>query len=610
LIDNRGAFDPKAVEPSADAMFVAPYLIVHVRFGELFGCVYRATQEMFLNYRPGIHVIESNLAALAVWLHLADLADMLRDERVRIWAGPEATRRFYDHFEQDGRRMPPTTVIHQPTWSLEPLPVDVLNAVTTLRERQTATGRRATKRIYASRDPAWWAERYASAGPDDPLRILGVTSRATTVLQYSMRDIAHACEQLGHRFRLLIEPDDHGLMPASHIVQSIAEFKPDLFFALDHLRYESPGMIPDNLPHCCWVQDYMPNLLCPEAGASIGPLDFVCGYWVDRCVNKFGYPANRFLNTNIPVSTRLFHDAEIDEDDRARYACDISVMSNASTPIEAFYATVLDAFPAEFRPLITWLHERADEIIARGENFSYHHHTGPLVRDGVSACGLDCTDAQIEEVRTGFLCRRIDWGRRQQTLEWVADWARRTGRVFKLYGRGWDTHPTLSAFAAGFVEHGEPMRRALRASKLALQVTTGFSHQRSFECLAGGTLPLARYCYEDFFGEPLETYVRRRDAGAHPTASPGGSPGEFDCAAVVFPGLERVVFHSAETFEALAERYLGDEKYRAEVTAELREVVLAEYTYEAVMRRVLGMCRDRLTEPGHARVAPSPVLVG
>ena len=74
---------------------------------------------------------------------------------------------------------------------------------------------------------------------------------------------------------------------------------------IDHLRCEQNSLL-FNIPTLTWVQDPLPNLLNAQAGASIGPLDFVCGYYQDRLVGEFGYPESQFIVAPFPVSTRAF----------------------------------------------------------------------------------------------------------------------------------------------------------------------------------------------------------------------------------------------------------------------------------------------------------------
>src|SRR5690606_37331476 len=66
----------------------------------------------------------------------------------------------------------------------------------------------------ASRDDVWWAARYASASPDDPLRALILTTRFSSYMKHAADDLATALRAQGVDARLHIEPDAH-MRPAS-----------------------------------------------------------------------------------------------------------------------------------------------------------------------------------------------------------------------------------------------------------------------------------------------------------------------------------------------------------------------------------------------------------
>src|SRR3954470_1406942 len=102
-----------------------------------------------------------------------------------------------------------------------------------------------------------------------------VTTRFSTVLQYSSRDSADAFARLGWDTKLLIEPSpSHGLNRIA-IRAALAEFKPDLGFLIDHLRQESGTSSPPELPVICWVQDHLSNLTSADVARTIARRDFV-----------------------------------------------------------------------------------------------------------------------------------------------------------------------------------------------------------------------------------------------------------------------------------------------------------------------------------------------
>ena len=69
-------------------------------------------------------------------------------------------------------------------------------------------------------------------------RVMVITTRFSTVLQFSARDTAEAFEQLGWESLLIIEPTPAHALNRMAIRQALAQFRPDLVFQIDHLRRE------------------------------------------------------------------------------------------------------------------------------------------------------------------------------------------------------------------------------------------------------------------------------------------------------------------------------------------------------------------------------------
>ncbi|MCK4660155.1 MAG: hypothetical protein KAV82_11590 [Phycisphaerae bacterium] len=561
---------------------LGPTTIIGTRISHVLPRVYQDTHHLFLTYSHPLYILEPDPVLFAAWLHCTDLSAILDDQRVYVFVGDDGADRVAKLLEANPNLTPPQMFINQsgtePGAKLTQQIQQVVEGLCSRRRDQLAHCLGEIKQRYQNRDAAYWSKRFKPPG-----RVLGVTSRFTTVLQYSMRDSLQALGELGYESHMLIETKGHHQLSELEICRKLLELDPVMFLSLDHLRYELPHL-PKNLPLLTWIQDPMANLLCRRAGESIGPFDFVCGHYRKRCITEFGYPEDAFVSTGIPVSTQVFHDGEMGEASLAQYACDVSFVSNASEPIERFFQSARGNYPPACQPMLEMIYGRVQEILAQDEHPEMEPAAEELVRLAAEQTGMSLSPEDAMQLSTYFAYRLLDWGRRQQTLEWVATWARRTGRVFRIYGRGWEKHPTLADFAVGPIEHGDPLRCANRASRLALQlIPAGFRHQRALEILASGSLPLARYCSVDFARLPIETFVKERDAGKHPRGI-----------ATIFPRLERVVFRTPAEFEELAERYLTDESLRQEVLTELRQVVLCDYTYTGVMRKVIEPFRKRV----------------
>src|SRR5262249_28729444 len=122
-----------------------------------------------------------------------------------------------------------------------------------------------------------------------------ITTRFSTVLQYSARDTADAFEQLGWDSLVIIEPTSaHGLNRVA-IRQSLARFRPDLVFQIDHLRREWGDLLPANLPSVCWIQDHLANLTNTAAGQSVQQREFVLIPSAQRYVRNYDYPQDNCL---------------------------------------------------------------------------------------------------------------------------------------------------------------------------------------------------------------------------------------------------------------------------------------------------------------------------
>ena len=112
--------------------------------------------------------------------------------------------------------------------------------------------------------------------PPRPPRALVITTRFSTVLQFSSAETADAFRKLGWDVKLLIEPSAVHGMNRIAMRHAVAEFKPDVVFQIDHLRSEYSGLFPANLVSICWIQDHLQNLMNANAGASITPRAILC----------------------------------------------------------------------------------------------------------------------------------------------------------------------------------------------------------------------------------------------------------------------------------------------------------------------------------------------
>jgi hypothetical protein len=534
-------------------------LIVGLKTGRLIRAAWERTADHFLGFSHPLYLLEPDERALAAWLYLEDVGDLLADPRVFLFAGPSANDALRGHLVSTPNLGLPRTLVN--------LRAETESAQTALRTVERAGDDRSRELAdlesrlaarYADRDAAYWSRRWQT-----PANVLAFTSRFSTFVRYSTRDTLRALAQMGYTHHTMIEETTFHRTSTLQMLKLIWEHDPDFVFVIDHLAHEYDGL-PTNLPFLSWAQDPLENLLHPDAGRRCMPFQFVCGYFRQPAIERYHYPPDRYFGAFIPVTDAMFaHDelAAVEPD------TDICFVSNAAEPIAAFYDRYRAEQPPAVQPLLERLYARVTTVLDEN-TFLREEEALELVHQASAELGLTFAPEICEQAAHLFVYRMYDWGRRHQALRWVADWARRTNRRFKLYGRGWERHPDLADFAVGVLDHGDELRRAYARSRLSLQlVPSGFRHQRTYEALAAHNLPLIRWSPHD----------------AQVFAAKPNQPADAEA-----PDISQISFNTPAEFEALAERYLANADLRAATCTRFRTAVRQRFTYEAVVPPIVA----------------------
>jgi hypothetical protein len=108
----------------------------------------------------------------------------------------------------------------------------------------------------------------------------------------------------------------------------------------------------------------------------------------------------------------------------------------------------------------------------------------------------------------------MDRAIRHESAHWAASICTRRGWSFRLYGKGWESHPTLARFAGGSLDHGEDLRASYALAGVQLHATGGSAyHQRVVECALAGGLPITRRKYTDAMLAMAHMEARACDTG-------------------------------------------------------------------------------------------------
>ena len=602
-----------------------------------------------------LFVIEPDPQLVAAVLMLHDLSDAdgpIRSPRVQWCVGPEWQSQLKNILLDDPYTSPPSVMIQLTAQGQAVIP-----QVRRVCEALDATGKPAFMEMaqdYASRPAEQWAAILRGQAGRRP-RVLLVTSRFTTVLQHSTRDVAEAFERLGWDTRLLIEPSAHQRLTTWCIQTVLTEFRPDLVFVIDYLRSGLPGDYPAALPFVGWIQDDLAHLMTCQAGRSIGKRDFVLTCAAKLYHEKFDYPLRQCIYAE--KFTRV-------PDRPVSWACDgddLVFVSNASTPPGQIVEQIVSEAGggASAKELVRRCCDRVMSV--------YHAEAGgrTRVRAGTGngsvgsggAGGGCCIQAMpqvakiVDEacrevgvvgldpaVRTNLIMRLFNSLNntlyRQQAIRWAVKVAQELGLTLALYGQGWEKNKEFARYAKGPVAYGKDLEELTRRAKINLQIVP-FSclHQRLLDGLvAGGFFLIRHHPLDDLRAdlaawlEDLEPYIRqirdtkdlplsRRDEIKRLTDAINAMTLDGDNDPIktyrrhqeegveylynVLPRHDEVTFSDQKSLRAKVVSFLADSDRRVDVAEAQRGFVESTLTYESGLRRVLDrMARLIETQEG------------
>jgi hypothetical protein len=614
-----------------EGRYTEPLLVAGVDQGWLWEQAYSmpVSTPALPGHRPPLYFMAQEMEDFWIALHLHDWRELLADGRVRLMVGEDVVQQFKRELAENARIVPPklALTLGAPVW---PAGTDLGSVIAEARRPLEDELKQKTDRfpeLYAGITRETIAARLRNG---EKLRVLGITSRYTTFLQYSMRDWLAGFEGLGHETRLLIESEAHESHTTLCFVRACVEFRPDLIVMIDHYRAEF-GALPTQIPCVMWVQDKLPNIFREAAGAAQGPMDYCLGFGRLHLSQHFGYPASRYMEAMVGVDETRFAPAPAAHSKtHERFECDVSYVSHSSTPADLLLAPYLaNAEGPGSRRLLTEMFEQLRAVYQAGGMVYHRLHFEMLFNSASAATGLT-VDAVSREALLDLFSQQINNAFfRHQTLEWLAE----MDVNIHLYGKGWEDHPRLKRFARGVADNQRQLTAIFQASRINLQVTPhGAVHQRLFEGLASGGFFLIRHSpgelVENIY-KPIWEWCQASAIGSDEAlraqATPQvhaalnelqrllgfspfdlGSPfmevmrhsadtGFTRSATSVWPEYQEVAFASQSELHAQVRRHLADEPGRRQIAASMRQQVLERFTYLSTSRRLLKVIADDLS---------------
>ena len=270
-------FTPARATEAARGLFptgacTEPALVAGEDVGWLWDALYRLPCRAAwpVGFRPPLYFVLPDPERLWVMLHVHDWRDLLADGRCRLFAGPDAVARLGRALSLDWTYRTPLrwVTIDDAVW-----PPGV--TLETLVGQAAADQAAAYERAGAYATPAEAAAVAGRLAAGRPLRVLGITSRFSSFIRHSMRGLARRLRRPGPPDPIADRAErPRGGQTRSSQPAACDAFRPDLVVAIGHYRKTILG-IPDLVPVVMWVQDIVPHVFRPEAGAAQGPLDFL-----------------------------------------------------------------------------------------------------------------------------------------------------------------------------------------------------------------------------------------------------------------------------------------------------------------------------------------------
>ncbi|MBF0443984.1 MAG: hypothetical protein HQL68_00205 [Magnetococcales bacterium] len=292
-----------------------------------------------------------------------------------------------------------------------------------------------------------------------PLRVMFVTSRLTTVMQYNSRDLANGFHKNGCEVLFLIEEDEREQLGQFQLIKKQSEFAPHLIVHINHINNEY--LHPDTFL-VSWWQDLMPEI---TEGNKIEWRKHDIVYSIDEKIDHFLHQsgAKNILRQGFCYDEEIFNNQNIKR-------------KNKVVIIASSYRDFIKDTP------------QAKKLVAE----LITHFTA----------GKSMTDEYLNQLAqtSGFtkdqiLFRYWSYIVRDISVEWLCELADKI--EVEVYGRYWDKNAIVYPFYKGELPHGPAVADIYNSAKYTLSPHPfDLGSQRLAEASACGVIPIVYDCRE------------------------------------------------------------------------------------------------------------------
>ena len=295
----------------------------------------------------------------------------------------------------------------------------------------------------------------------EPLRILFITTRITSVMQYAAKNVSEALKKLGYETFISIEDNamqtwgsDESDQFVWHL-KNILDFKPHAIFNINYMHNE---FLPKEMFNFIWFQDPMPILSSKEK-FNLRDRDFLFSGQplFDECLKKLSVCKTKFSRQYLGYNPDdMFVDENIKKED-----------------IIVFVGSYYD------------INERFDNVKIYNDACSLLENEIPLNKQNVEEIykkhNEEYTDINLNLVQQSV--------HRNKVVEWLCDSGLEN---IEIYGYKWEKSSSASIrrFYKGPIEHKKVKDLYNRAQYILMGSGQVINTQRLAECAACGSTPV------------------------------------------------------------------------------------------------------------------------
>ncbi|MCR5347418.1 MAG: glycosyltransferase [Fretibacterium sp.] len=525
--------------------------------------------EQYTSLTPESHFLDMDIPMYllytaeewAVFLQVADVKPLLAPKRVVFIAGSDNIKNY---FQDDGVIFPKKIYGTDHVEEYD----TAFHEIYDRKLQYLETDLQNIKAYYSDNEAE--IDRHFSEGRP---RIMSVTTRFSTAIQFHTRDSMDAVQRLGGESVVLIEKDPLHRVDPFWEAKTVAEFKPDAIFLISHFRDEHNSQIyPKGMVSIGWNQDNLPHIMDPITPTRLHKRDFIMehlGGW--KPFWEVGYDREQIIDAPIPANPYIYRPYELTLEERERYGSDICFVCHA-VDIDGYIKEICNNFEEPAKPYITEMYKEYYRMASKGYFLygaeSFKKYIDEFMR---RRCHINISspirDMIAEKHMSTFYNRAV--GARV-----FADWLIAAGlKNIKLWGNGWLNCEKYHPYAMGPAQNGETLSKIYQASKIVMGnniINSGAA--RAWESMLSGAFFMSPYI------PPEEDWE--------------------DIRKVMKVGEDLVMFYNKKDLIKKVRYYLKHDEERREMARRGREVALQKMTYDAMMKRVITFIGDKLKARG------------